>query len=285
MNKSKNKFLIVRIMEDLVFLLEFFQEKILIPLLRFILPSLSLSLASMTTSTNLILNNVFKPENFNFLLFFIFIIGVIVFYFSVFLFDKYLKNNSRTNFYLASISGFFNFLYFLFIILINIFLGYLAGKDDVIIFVTFLLGIICFISQPMVFIYLLQNKINREMTGNSYNKDKNFLTCYISNKVKSNFEDFPNLPAVYKITNIENGKVYIGQTKHLRERLLEHSHNLLRIRHHSFRLQNDYDLGYNFTVEYIKIFDYWDVQELRRIEKHYIDKYDSKNPDFGYNIF
>lgn len=46
---------------------------------------------------------------------------------------------------------------------------------------------------------------------------------------------------IYKITNIKNGKVYIGQTKYRDMRFKQHLDELKRGKHYNYRLQHDFD--------------------------------------------
>ena len=46
---------------------------------------------------------------------------------------------------------------------------------------------------------------------------------------------------IYKITNLINNKVYIGQTKNYRSRFSEHKHELLHHKHHNSKLQEDFN--------------------------------------------
>lgn len=88
---------------------------------------------------------------------------------------------------------------------------------------------------------------------------------------------------IYRATNNINGKVYIGKTiKSLRSRISEHKSDINRGQIFYFQralIKYGFD---NFT---------WDVldetnslDELNRLEIQYIDTYDSKNKDKGYNI-
>lgn len=46
---------------------------------------------------------------------------------------------------------------------------------------------------------------------------------------------------IYKIENILNGKVYIGSSSNIENRIAQHKQDLKRNRHHSFKLQNDFN--------------------------------------------
>lgn len=89
------------------------------------------------------------------------------------------------------------------------------------------------------------------------------------------------IAGIYKITNKVNERVYIGQGKNITRRWHEHVKALSKGRHHSYKLQKDYEqFGIeNFTFEIIErcSIDLLDTRELSNIEK-----YDSINT--GYNI-
>lgn len=81
---------------------------------------------------------------------------------------------------------------------------------------------------------------------------------------------------IYKITNTVNGKVYIGQSIHLRQRIRFHKtyeHNK-----HLKRAFKKYGLE-KFTFEIIK-----ETYDLDFWERFFIYWYRANNPRYGYNI-
>jgi group I intron endonuclease len=83
---------------------------------------------------------------------------------------------------------------------------------------------------------------------------------------------------IYKITNTINGKVYIGQSIHLKNRMSAHRSINSESNVGLKRAYKKYGIE-NFTFEIIKEtydLDYW--------EKFYIYWYRSTNPKYGYNI-
>jgi len=89
---------------------------------------------------------------------------------------------------------------------------------------------------------------------------------------------------VYMIKNLISGKIYIGSTKRLVERLSHHRQELCQNKHHSIHLQNAWNKdGENkFIFGVIEVID--ELTKLTDIEQYYIDKYNASNDNYGYNI-
>jgi group I intron endonuclease len=92
-------------------------------------------------------------------------------------------------------------------------------------------------------------------------------------------------PAVYKITNIKNGKPYIGSSLDVYKRLYRHRNSLMRGTHPNLHLQAAYNIDgvESFTFEVLE-----DTPKDRKIlaerEQYWINFYDAANPEKGYNI-
>ena len=87
---------------------------------------------------------------------------------------------------------------------------------------------------------------------------------------------------IYKITNMVNGKVYIGQSTQLSKRLYNHRNALKNNYHSNHHLQNAYNkYGETFQIEVIMYCD--NKEKLDYLERYYISYYDSMNPQKGYN--
>ena len=88
---------------------------------------------------------------------------------------------------------------------------------------------------------------------------------------------------IYKVTNLINGKSYIGQTTNFRKRLSDY-----RNIHKKVNLTQPIalDIRYygtdNFTIEIVKLCN---PDKLSKYERKYIDKFKTENPKYGYNIF
>ena len=87
---------------------------------------------------------------------------------------------------------------------------------------------------------------------------------------------------IYKITNTNNGKVYIGQSINLPSRIASHFASLKNHTHHNGHLQNAYNLDPDaFIAEIICLCD---EDDLDNLEQYYIKSYNSNTREFGYNI-
>lgn len=88
-------------------------------------------------------------------------------------------------------------------------------------------------------------------------------------------------PGIYKITNINNGKAYIGKSTDIKKRLADHFKSAVGIQsiadqaiHHAILQEGIW----NWSIEYII---YCDKDKLNELEKYYIDFF--KTQEFGYN--
>lgn len=88
---------------------------------------------------------------------------------------------------------------------------------------------------------------------------------------------------IYKIENIDNGKVYIGKAENVFRRWLEHQHLLQKGIHHSTLLQEDWNVyGLNkFTFQIVRECDFCD---LDKYEEKYAYEYEALVDGKGYNI-
>lgn len=88
-------------------------------------------------------------------------------------------------------------------------------------------------------------------------------------------------PGIYKITNINSGKAYIGKSTDIKKRLADHFKSAVGIQsiadqaiHHAILNEGIW----NWSIEYII---YCDKDKLNELEKYYIDFF--KTQEFGYN--
>ena len=86
---------------------------------------------------------------------------------------------------------------------------------------------------------------------------------------------------IYKITCLVNGKVYIGlTTTSIEQRWKGHIMDSKRSSKHLYVSMRKYGIN-NFKIEQIDATD--DFEKLGELERYYIKKYNSTNPEFGYN--
>lgn len=108
---------------------------------------------------------------------------------------------------------------------------------------------------------------------------------------KDEIKQIPNIPGIYKITDIVNNKCYIGQSVSLRKRLYSHYRNCVK----ETKVSNCYPLyktahKYGIEIFEFEILEFFyeipDINELGSVldllERNYISKYDSYNN--GYNL-
>ena len=87
--------------------------------------------------------------------------------------------------------------------------------------------------------------------------------------------------AVYKITNEQNGKVYIGGSSNVRDRRQQHNWEFEHGSHHVTEMQKDYN---NYPGSFrFDVIEYCSKEDLVDLERKYIAKYDAMNPEHGYN--
>lgn len=83
---------------------------------------------------------------------------------------------------------------------------------------------------------------------------------------------------IYKITNLVNGKSYIGQSKHILRRWTQHRYDSKNEQLPLYRAIQKYGIE-NFSFE---ILEECKVEELQKLEDYYINKYNTYIPK-GYN--
>jgi group I intron endonuclease len=89
------------------------------------------------------------------------------------------------------------------------------------------------------------------------------------------------MKGIYKITNLKNGKVYIGQSDNLNERKKTHFYRLERNQHHNEHLQKSYNKHgeNNFVFEVLE-----ECEDLCNRELHWVNEYGGLNSKNIYNL-
>ncbi len=93
---------------------------------------------------------------------------------------------------------------------------------------------------------------------------------------------------VYVILNLNNCKCYIGSTRDIKRRLIEHEISLRNGKHNNLELQKDYDKNHKFIAYPISRVplgkgNYNKDKNLRYYEDKAIKLFDAMNPEKGYN--
>lgn len=91
-------------------------------------------------------------------------------------------------------------------------------------------------------------------------------------------------PGVYKITNLVNGKYYVGSAVDPRKRWNTHLSSLRRGRHHSQHLQAAFFKYGEAMFEFSIIEDVQDPKDLISREQFFIDEGKTSDGSYGYNI-
>ena len=90
------------------------------------------------------------------------------------------------------------------------------------------------------------------------------------------------ISGIYKITNKENGKVYIGSSIDINRRWKDHIYNLKKEAHHNPYLQHAWD-KYGEDSFLFEIMEEIDIELLTIKEQFWMDNYKSYNREYGYN--
>lgn len=90
------------------------------------------------------------------------------------------------------------------------------------------------------------------------------------------------ISGVYSITNLKNGKLYIGSSNNIYRRWRDHKNLLKKDKHHSNHLQRAWN-KYGEENFIFKILEECNEDILLKREQYYIDLYVSYDNEFGYN--
>ena len=87
---------------------------------------------------------------------------------------------------------------------------------------------------------------------------------------------------IYKISNIINNKVYIGQSIDIERRFTVHMRDLNNNKHYNQHLQASYN-KYGKEAFLYEVLCICEITELDDMERFFIDYYNSMNQEYGYN--
>lgn len=102
-----------------------------------------------------------------------------------------------------------------------------------------------------------------------------------------NLDVVPNTPGVYLLRNLLSGKVYIGSSVEMYDRVIDHIWELTRQTHHNAHLRAAW-LKYgplSFEVEILEQCDADDRPGLRAAEERWIAVYRAADRRYGYNLY
>lgn len=88
---------------------------------------------------------------------------------------------------------------------------------------------------------------------------------------------------IYKIENKVNGKVYIGQSKHIQKRWNEHKMHLRNNKHYNQYLQHAWNKYGEENFEF-SILEECDCDKIDDLEIHHIKEHNSTEKERGYNL-
>lgn len=88
---------------------------------------------------------------------------------------------------------------------------------------------------------------------------------------------------IYLISNIINGKAYVGSSNHLAEREYTHFYTLSKNKHRNSHLQFSFN-KYGKDSFKFQVVEYCEEDNLIEREGFYMNYFKSRNPNYGYNI-
>ena len=88
-------------------------------------------------------------------------------------------------------------------------------------------------------------------------------------------------PGIYKLTNIDSGKAYIGKSTDIKKRIADHFKSSIGIKSIADQAVHHEILKTGFWNWSIEVITYCDKDKLSELEKYYIEFFDTQT--FGYN--
>lgn len=88
---------------------------------------------------------------------------------------------------------------------------------------------------------------------------------------------------IYMITNLINGKIYIGQSSNLKKRHNSHKFELTHNRHYNTHLQHAWN-KYGPDNFHYQVIETCSKEELNELERAYITVFNSTDKNYGYNL-
>lgn len=88
-------------------------------------------------------------------------------------------------------------------------------------------------------------------------------------------------PGIYKLTNLDSGKAYIGKSTDIKKRIADHFKSAIGIKSIADQAVHHEILKTGFWNWSIEVITYCDKDKLSELEKHYIEFFDTQT--FGFN--
>lgn len=92
------------------------------------------------------------------------------------------------------------------------------------------------------------------------------------------------ISGIYLITNLTNGKVYVGMSSNTRQRWVDHRKKIRKETHANPHMQSAWVMygeeSFRFEVVQVEL----DLTKLPDLEQHYINNLRAQDPDHGYNM-
>lgn len=93
------------------------------------------------------------------------------------------------------------------------------------------------------------------------------------------------ISGVYMIQNIVNGKMYIGSSKNINKRFIEHRLHLRKNKHYNTHLQRAWNKHTENNFKFIILEEIsFDKSKLKNLEQKYLDIYKPYDHEIGYNM-
>lgn len=89
--------------------------------------------------------------------------------------------------------------------------------------------------------------------------------------------------SIYAIHCNSTGRVYIGMSKQVEERIRQHLQDLRLGHHNNKQLRDDYKTYGADDFTFFVLEEGLSESEARQREQDYMDEYNTRNPKFGYN--